>query len=92
MYNIYIYLLIENKNIKKCFWNGSSCVITSSSTDIMCELIIDKNVNDAIKIINEYFNMIQRKKIDKKILKEAIVFINIINNYQELSALQLALM
>ena len=75
--DIYIFLKIENNIIKKCFWNGSACVITASSTDIMCGLVYNKTQNKACKIIKEYFNMIHKKKFDKKILKEAIVFINV---------------
>ena len=75
--DIYLFLKIENNIIKKCFWNGNSCVITASSTDIMCELVTNKTITEANKIIKEYLNMISGKKFNKKILKEAIVFVNV---------------
>ena len=75
--DIYIFLKIERDLIKECFWNGKACVITSSSTDIMCGLVINKNKCEACMIIEEYFKMIEEKQFNKKVLQEAIVFINV---------------
>ncbi|MBP5301376.1 MAG: SUF system NifU family Fe-S cluster assembly protein [Bacilli bacterium] len=75
--NIHIYLKTNNNIIQQCFWDGEACVITASSTDIMCGLVINKTKKEACQIIEEYFKMIEEKKFKEDILQEAIVFVNV---------------
>ena len=42
----------------------------------MSELLIGKTVDEAKKIIENYYNMIYEKDYDPEILEEAIVFMN----------------
>ena len=71
-----IFLLIkDNKVIDACF-DGVACTISTSSTDIMCDLLKGKTTEEAKNIITQYDNMIHEKPFDDEVLDEAIVFIN----------------
>lgn len=74
--DITIYLKTENNVIVDCKFDGVACTICTSSTDIMCELVKGKTINEAKKIIDEYFKMIYEKPFDEEIIEEAVVFKN----------------
>lgn len=74
--DIDVFLTIENGVIKDACFDGIGCAIATSSTDIMCGLLMNKSVKDAEYIIEQYFNMIYEKSFDEKVLDEALVFIN----------------
>lgn len=74
--DINIYLSIENDTVKDCCFSGVACTISTSSTDIMCELVIGKSKEDALYIIEQYKKMIHEEEFDDSVLDEAIVFIN----------------
>ena len=42
----------------------------------MCELLINKSIEDAMYIVEQYNNMIYERPFDEDVLEEAIVFIN----------------
>ena len=67
-------LKIENNIIKDLIFDGEACAISTSSASIMIKTLLNKNVDDAINIINNYQNMIEEKQYDSDILEEAIVF------------------
>lgn len=62
-------------NFMLCF-DGVACTITASSTDIMCDLVIGKTIEEAKNILESYFNMIFEKPFDSDILDEANAFKN----------------
>ena len=71
-----IFLLVEdNKIIDACF-DGVACTISTSSTDIMCDLLKGKTFEEAKNIIKQYDNMIHEQPFDESVLDEAVVFIN----------------
>ncbi|MCQ2796051.1 MAG: SUF system NifU family Fe-S cluster assembly protein [Bacilli bacterium] len=74
--DINVYLKLEKGKVKDCLWNGIACTISTASTDIMCELVIDKTEKEARYIIEQYLKMIHEEKFDEEILGEAIAFIN----------------
>ncbi len=74
--DIMIYLNIENDVIKEAFFDGVACAISTASTDILCELITNKTIEEVDYIIKQYNNMIFEKEFDEDVLEEAIVFIN----------------
>ena len=53
-----------------------ACTISTASTDIMCDLLKGKNIEEAKYIIKQYDNMIHEQPFDEEVLDEAIVFIN----------------
>ena len=72
--NIDLYIKIKDNIIKDIKFEGEACVISISTTAIMCDLLKEKSVEDAIVIVNNYLNMIEEKEYDKDILGDAIVF------------------
>ena len=71
-----IFLLVDNDKIIDACFDGTACTISTSSTDIMCELLKDKNINDGRYIIEQYQHMIHEEPYDDNVLEEAIVFVN----------------
>ena len=71
-----IFLLVENNKVVDACFDGVACTISTSSTDIMCELLKDKSIDDAKNIIAQYDNMIHERPFDEEVLDEAVVFIN----------------
>lgn len=57
--NIDIYLKIEDDIIKDVYFNGEACAISTSSTSVMLKLILNKNINDVLKLVKEYNDMIK---------------------------------
>lgn len=65
---------IENGIIKDIHFDGEACAICTSSSSIMTDTLKGKTVEEATKIINSFYNMIDEKEYDKDILENAIVY------------------
>lgn len=74
--DINVYLLVENNLIVDCLFDGLACTISTASTDIMCELVMNKTKEEALYIIEQYEKMIYELPFDESVLDEAMVFIN----------------
>lgn len=74
--DIIVYALEENNTIKECYWDGVACTISTASTDIMCGLVINKSLKDALYIIEQYKHMIHEEQFDESVLDEALAFVN----------------
>lgn len=74
--DINVYLKIENNKIVDACFTGVACTISTSSTDIMCDLLIDKEKEEALKIIEDYHHMIHEEEYDMDLLGEAVAFKN----------------
>ena len=74
--DIDVFLLSEDGVIKDACFNGIGCTISTSSTDILCELIIGKSEEEALKIIEEYNHMLHEEPYDEDLLEEANAFKN----------------
>ncbi|HHT66812.1 MAG TPA: SUF system NifU family Fe-S cluster assembly protein [Erysipelotrichaceae bacterium] len=71
-----IFLLIENQKIIDACFDGVACSISTSSTDIMCDLLKNKDIKEGLKIIDAFQKMVREEEFDETLLEEAIVFIN----------------
>ena len=71
-----IFLLIDNDKVIDACFDGVACTISTSSTDIMCELLKGKTIEEAKYAIKQYDNMIHELPFDEEVLDEAVVFIN----------------
>ena len=71
-----IFLLVESGKITDACFDGVACTISTSSTDIMCDLLKDKDIEEGKKIIQEFNHMIHEESFNEDLLEEAIVFIN----------------
>lgn len=72
--NLDLYLLIEDNIIKDIKFDGEACAISTSSTSIMIHNLIGRKIEEAIKYMNEFENMVNEKEYDKDYLQEAIVY------------------
>ena len=69
-----VYLKVKDNIIEDASFDGEACAICTSSSSIMCDLLIGKTLDDALNIINNFNNMIDEKEYDKDILGEALVY------------------
>lgn len=65
-----------NEKIDDACWNGTACAISTSSTDILCSLLIGHAKEEALHIIEEYHHMIHEEPYDASVLEEALAFMN----------------
>lgn len=86
--NLNAYTKITNNKINDIKFSGIGCAIATSSTDIMINLLKNKSIDQAKKIIQTYFDMIENnKKINKKQLGDLYVFENI---YKQINRIKCA--
>ena len=57
--------------------DGEACTISTASTSIMSELVKGKRVDEARKIMDNYFAMVDQKEYDEDLLEEAVAFANV---------------
>ena len=72
--DIDIQILVIDNIIKDFRFDGVGCTISTASTSILSELVIDNSVENAYQIIKEYDNMIKELPYDEELLQEAVVF------------------
>lgn len=72
--NLDFMVLIEDNIIKDAYFDGEACAISTSASSIMMKLIIGKSIDDVLKIMENYENMIEEKPYDDSILEEALAF------------------
>ena len=75
--DITVQVKVENDVVKDVRFDGVGCTIAFSSTSIMTDLVKNKKVDDALHIIDEYYNMIDEKPYDEgdeDLLEEANAF------------------
>ena len=75
--DIYIQIRFDKDVIKEVYWHGEGCAISTASTSIMSELILNKTIKEAKVIIRNFYNMLESKEFDHDLLDEAICFINV---------------
>ena len=71
-----IFLLVKDNIVIDACFDGVACTISTSSTDIMCELLKGKDIDQSKYIIEQFQKMIREEPFDEDALEEAIVFIN----------------
>jgi len=72
--NIDIYVKFNGEIIEDIRYEGEACVIAISSTSILSDLLIGKNIEEVKIILENYFKMIEEQDYDRAILGEAIVY------------------
>lgn len=75
--NLTIYLKIENNTIKDGKFFGVGCAISTAATDILIELILQKDCKTILKIIEQYDLMVNGLQYDSLILDQLVIFKNI---------------
>lgn len=72
--NIDVYIKMNQDKIEDISFEGEACVISISSTSIMASTLVGKTIDEALKIIENYDNMIEEKEYDRSLLGEAVVY------------------
>lgn len=72
--NLDFMMKIDDGKIIDIRFDGEACAISTSASSIMIRKLIGKSVEDAIKILNNYKNMISEKEYDDELLGELIVY------------------
>lgn len=72
--NLDLYLKIKDDKIIDLSFEGEACVISTSSTNIMSNMLKGKTIDEAIEIIENYNNMIYEKDYDDNLVGEACVY------------------
>ncbi len=75
--DIQIQAVIEDGVIKDVCFDGVACTISTASTSILTELMLNKTVTEARELIQLYRDMIDLKEVDVEPLEEAVAFINV---------------
>ena len=65
---------IVNNKISDIRFDGEACAICTSSTSIMIDTLINKTIEEANEIYNNFENMINERESNKDILEQAIVY------------------
>lgn len=68
---------IKDGIVEDIRFDGEACAICTSSTSILINIIVGQKVEEALKIIDNFENMINEKEYDEKLLEEAIVYSDI---------------
>lgn len=83
------YANLEGDLIKEVKHDSKACVITTSAIDILMEMITGKNVNDAIRILDNYYNYINKNEHDIEALETLVVFDGVIDKGNRYKCLEL---
>jgi nitrogen fixation NifU-like protein len=75
--NITLYVKFKGDVIEDMYFDGEACAITTSATSIMIKKLIGKTIDDAYKLMENYYNMVEEKECDKELLGE-------LNAYEEI--------
>lgn len=71
--NIDIYLKIEDDTIKKIYFDGEACAISTSATSVMIKLLENKTISEVLKLCSEYETMIENGTTNED-LSEALAY------------------
>lgn len=72
---VYLKLGSDGKVVDAC-WNGVACAISTASSDIVCDLLIGKNEEEANYLLAQYNHMLHEEPYDPTPLEEALAFQN----------------
>ena len=75
--NIDLYVKLSDGKIVDAYFNGEACAITTSATSIMLKKIIGMSLEDARKLMKEYYDMIAEKEYNKELLGELNAYYDI---------------
>lgn len=75
--NLDIYIRFKGNVIDDIVFDGEACAISISATSIMINNLIGKTKEEAIKYINNFYNMTNGKDYDSELVGEGIVYSDI---------------
>lgn len=76
--NMFVEIKIEDGIVKDIRHDGSGCSICCSSASVMSETLVGKTVEEALKITNEFYDMVKGTDVkDPDELGEAIAYMGV---------------
>ncbi len=72
--NIDMMVKIENGVVVDARFDGEACAICTSATSMLVRAILGKNIDEVVKIVDNFSCMINEKEYDKDVLGELIVY------------------
>lgn len=75
--DITVQVKFNGNMIEDIRFGGEACTISTASTSILTELVINQDIDHALEIIENYYNMVYERPYDEDILEEAIAFKNV---------------
>ncbi len=75
--NLTVFIKVENNIIVDAVFSGIGCAVSTASTNIFCNLISSKTVEQLNEIVKSYKLMISGENYNQEILEELNVFSNV---------------
>ncbi len=75
--NLTIFLKIKNNTVEDAVFSGIGCAVSTASTNIFCNLIVNKTIDELKKILLNYKKMISGESYDQELLEDLNVFSNV---------------
>lgn len=76
-----IFLVKHNEHIQDISYQCECCGISMASASIMTEILKNKSITDANKIVNEFINTIESQKFEVTINNELIDAVNMVKKF-----------
>ncbi len=70
IYKVTLFVKFNGNVIEDVYFDGEACAITTSATSIMIQKLIGKTIDEALALMDNYYNMLDEKEYDKDILEE----------------------
>lgn len=75
--DFFIELTFDKKIIKHAKFEGIGCSISTSSIDIFCNLITNKNIKNIFILNQEYKKMLRNEKFNEETINDLLSFKNV---------------
>lgn len=72
--NLDIFIKLDGNIVEDITFEGEACVISISSTNILINNLVGKQIDEALIILDNYLKMISEEEYDRDVLKDLIVF------------------
>lgn len=89
--DITVYIDVQDKIIKNIYFSGLGCAISTASTNIMSTYLVDKTIEEANLIIDNYINMTLGKEYNEDMLGELIALYNVNNQSNRIKCAQIGI-
>ncbi len=89
--DITVYIDVQDNLIKNIYFSGLGCAISTASTNIMSTYLVDKTIEEANLIIDNYINMTLGKEYNEDMLGELIALYNVNNQSNRIKCAQIGI-
>lgn len=89
--DITVYIDVQDNLIKNIYFSGLGCAISTASTNIMSSYLVDKTIEEANLIIDNYIDMTLGKEYNEDMLGELIALYNVNNQSNRIKCAQIGI-